>query len=125
MLKLIVVILSFLNICLAQTFVERLIQDCDNNESFACGALVNEYAHGDEKEGIKPDTGKMLEYGIKACDINLFYCDKLALIYEHGVNGVAKDMAKAIAYYKMRCDSKYEDLETCQKVGDAYAKGDG
>jgi TPR repeat protein len=67
----------------------------------------------------------MLEYGVKACDMNLFYCYKLALIYEDGVNGVPKDMAKAMEYYKMRCNSEYEDLEICQKIGDAYAKGDG
>ncbi|MDR2638503.1 MAG: sel1 repeat family protein [Helicobacteraceae bacterium] len=66
-----------------------------------------------------------MEYYTKACDLRVSFCDHIAEIYWDGKCGIPKDMIKAVEYYKRYCNSKYEDLETCQKVGDAYAKGDG
>jgi hypothetical protein len=80
---------------LAETKLERLMQKCDNNESGACAVLTIRYAHGYEKDGIKPDTLKMLEYAMKACNIDLYYCNYVAQIYKGGINGVQKKYAQS------------------------------
>ena len=56
--------------------------------------------------------GKNCEYG------NISICTTLGTIYENGLNGVEKDIIKAIKYYKKACGAN--EYEACSNLGTIY-----
>jgi TPR repeat protein len=101
---------------------------CEYGYEYSCtsAADINVKGVGREESGGRTDinVSKALEYYIKACDLNANNCTAVAHMYEKGYKDISKDITKAIEYYKKHCDSKFENVETCQKVGQAYAIGE-
>ncbi|MDR2151314.1 MAG: hypothetical protein LBO72_00685 [Helicobacteraceae bacterium] len=101
---------------------------CEYGYGSSCDKIGDMYANGVGRYSGKAaeiNIAKAMEYYVKACGVDVFYCNYAGEIHENGYKGVPKNPTKAVEYYKKYCDSKFEDLETCQKVGQAYASGDG
>jgi hypothetical protein len=96
-----------------------IVKACDAGDSLGCSSAGNMYSDG---KFVQKDDSRAAEFYAKGLSIdskkcdegNSFWCGFVAMEYENGADGVAKDIGKARQFYRKACSM--DENQSCEDL---------